>query len=348
MGIMEQVYWGNPLSAWATALAVAAGTVVLLALIRGVLSRRLRAVAARTSTDIDDALAEIVRSTGMLFMLGVAVKIASGFLALPEATHHALTMVLTLVLILQGGIWGNTLIVFWFTRTMKERMTGDLAGTTSLTLLKYLVRVVLWTILLLVALDSVGVNITAFITTLGVGGIAIALALQNILGDLFASLSIVLDKPFVVGDAINVGDHTGTVERIGIKSTRIRSIGGEEVTIPNSELSNSRIRNFVRMEERRVLFTLAVSYRTPSDVVERIPAMIAGIVAGVPGTRFERAHFLKFSDYALTVEVVFYARTADYIEYARIHQEVNFAILRSFRQHNIEFASPAQTVRLER
>jgi small-conductance mechanosensitive channel len=348
MRLMDQVYWGNTLTAWATALAVMAGTAIVLAIAKRVLVGRLRKVAERTHTDIDDAIAEIFRNTRMYFLLTLSAKFAANFVSLAESTHHALSIVVTLVLIVQGGIWGNTLIAFWFSRKMRERMADDAAGTTSLAVVKFIGRVVLWTILLLVALDSVGVNITAFITTLGVGGIAIALALQSILGDLFASLSIVFDKPFVVGDTILVGEHQGTVEHIGIKTTRLRSLGGEQLIISNSELSTTRIRNFRRMEERRVLFRLGIAYRTPPDVVETIPGMIGEIIAGIPGTRFERAHFLQFGDYSLIIEVVYHVIGPDYADYTRIHQAVNLGILRRFRQGGIELTYPTQTLRIER
>jgi small-conductance mechanosensitive channel len=345
---MDQVYWGNTIAAWSTALAVMAGSLVLLAIARGVTVRRLRKVAERTRTDIDDAIAEIIRNTRMYFLLALAARFAANFVSVPESTHTGLGILVTLVSIVQGGIWGNTLIAFWFTRKMKERMADDVSGTTSLAVVKFIGRLVLWTVLLLVALDSVGVNITAFITTLGVGGIAIALALQSILGDLFASLSIVFDKPFVVGDFIVVGDHRGTVERIGIKTTRLRSLDGEQLVISNSELSTTRIRNFKRMEERRILFRIGVVYGTPPDTMEKIPGIIGEIIAGIPGTRFERAHFIEFGDYSLIVEVVYHVEGPDYLDYARIQEAVNLGILRRFRHDGIEFAYPTQTINLHR
>lgn len=348
MRFMDQVYWGNTIAAWATALAVMAGTVVLLLIAKGVIVRRLRKVAERTHTDLDDAVAEIFRNTRLYFLLALAAKFAANFVAVPDSIHHALGILATLVFIFQGGIWGNTLIAFWFTRKMRERMADDVSGTTSLAVIRFIGRLVLWTVLLLVALASVGVNITAVVTTLGVGGIAIALALQSVLGDLFASLSIVFDKPFVVGDFIIVGDHQGTVERIGIKTTRLRSIGGEQLVISNSELSTTRIRNFKRMEERRILFRVGVVYGTPPDTMEKIPGMIGEIISGIPGTRFERAHFIQFGDYSLNIEVVYHVEGAEYLDYARIQEAVNLGILRRFRQNGIEFAYPTQTVNLQR
>lgn len=344
---MDQVYWGNSVYDWLVAFAVMAGCVILFVVARGLLARRLLRLAGRTRTDIDDALVELVRNTKAFFLLILSAKIAVMSIALPQATHAALNLLVTLACIAQGGIWGNTLIGFWFTRTMKERMAGDITGTTSLNIIKFIGRIVLWTILLLVALDTMGVNITAFITTLGVGGIAIALALQNVLGDLFASLSIVFDKPFVVGDSIVVDAFQGTVEHIGMKTTRIRSIGGEQIIISNSELLTSRIRNYGRMAERRVLFSIGVTYQTPVEKLEKIPGMIEQIVAAIPGTRFDRAHFLRFGDYSLLIEAVYFVLSSDYLEYVRVHQAVNLGILKSFREHGIGFAYPTQKVHIE-
>ncbi len=343
---MDQVYWGNSVYDWLIALAVTAGSVILMVAARGLVVRRLRRLAGRTRTDIDDALVELFRNTKAFFLLLLAVKIAVNFIALPQATHTALNLIVTLGCIVQGGVWGNTLIGFWFTRTMKGRMAGDVTGTTSLNIVKFIGRVVLWTILLLVALDTMGVNITAFITTLGVGGIAIALALQKVLGDLFASLSIVFDKPFLVGDFIVVDDFQGTIEHIGMRSTRIRSIGGEQIIISNSELLTSRIRNYGRMAERRVLFSIGVTYQTPVEKLEKIPGMIERIVGSVPGTRFDRAHFLRFGDFSLVIEVVYFVLSPDYREYARIHQAVNLGILKSFTEQGIAFAYPTQKVHI--
>lgn len=348
MPLLDRVYWGNSIYDWIVALAAAAACFTLLALARGVIVSRLRKVAARTKTDLDDAVAEIFRSTKYFFLLALSVMFASNFTTLPGQTRSVLTVLITLAAILQGGVWGNTLIGFWFTRTMRERMAGDVTGTTSLAIVKFAGRVVLWTVLLLVTLDTLGVNVTAFITTLGIGGIAVALAVQNILGDLFASLSIVLDKPFVVGDFIVVDEYEGTVEHIGLKTTRLRSLGGEQIIISNSALLTSRIRNYRRMEERRVLFRIGVPFRTPPDTVERIPGMIGEIVGGIPGTRFERAHFLRYGEFSLVFEVVYHVLSPEYMEYARIQQAVNMGIMRKFRRERIEFAYPTQTLHLEK
>jgi small-conductance mechanosensitive channel len=198
---------------------------------------------------------------------------------------------------------------------------------------------------LLLALDNIpGIEVDALIASLGIGGIAVALAAQNILGDLFASLSIVLDQPFVIGDSITVGEYVGTVEHIGLKSTRVRSLTGEQLIFSNSDLLNSRIRNYGRMEERRVSFTLGVTCQTPYEKLVEIPGMIQEIIAAQPQTRFGRAHFKAYGDFSLNFEIVYCMLTSDYDVFMDIQQGINLEILRRFAEEGIELAYPTQTV----
>jgi MscS family membrane protein len=198
--------------------------------------------------------------------------------------------------------------------------------------------------MLLLILDQLGFDITALVAGLGIGGVAIALAVQNVLGDLFASLSIVLDKPFVVGDTINVGDMTGTVEYIGIKTTRLRSLSGEMIVFSNNDLLKSRIRNFRVMQERRIVFAVQVTYDTAQEKLERIPGMLRAAVENRKQTRFDRAHFKGFSESALDFEVVYFVTTPDYNVYMDVQQAINLEIYRRFVEEKIEFAYPTRTL----
>jgi small-conductance mechanosensitive channel len=198
-------------------------------------------------------------------------------------------------------------------------------------------------VILLLVLDNLGVDVTALVAGLGIGGVAVALALQNVLGDLLASLAIVFDKPFVLGDTITVGDMTGTVESIGMKTTRLRSAGGEQLVLANGELLKSPIRNWTRLAERRVLLTFGVSYQTPAAAVERIPALIQEIVEAQDLTRFERAHFKGFGPSALDFVAVYWILTQDYKAFMDRQQAVNLGLLRAFEGEGIQIAQPAQT-----
>ena len=214
--------------------------------------------------------------------------------------------------------------------------------------LSFIARLVLWATILLLILDNLGVDITALVAGLGIGGVAIALAVQNILGDLFASLSIVLDKPFVLGDFVIVGDLMGSVENIGIKTTRVRSLSGEQLVFSNNDLLTSRIRNFGRMQERRVVFKLGVTYQTPAEKLEGIPGIIREAIEARDKTRFDRSHFASYGDFSLDFETVYYVLSADYNLYMDIQQAINLAIFRRFADEGIEFAYPTQTLFLEK
>jgi small-conductance mechanosensitive channel len=203
---------------------------------------------------------------------------------------------------------------------------------------------VVWAAVLLVLLDNLGVNITTLIAGLGVGGIAVALAAQNVLGDLFSSLSIVLDKPFVVGDFIVIGEFMGSVEHVGLKTTRLRSLSGEQVVFSNTDLLNSRIRNYGRMFERRVVSKIGVTYQTPAGKLRRIPTIIRDIVEAQDKVRFDRAHFQTFGDSALTFEFVYYVLTPEYNYYMDVQQSINLALFEQLAAEGVEFAYPTQTV----
>ena len=226
-------------------------------------------------------------------------------------------------------------------------METDPASATTVSMLTFIAKLVLWAVVLLLALENAGIDVTALIAGLGVGGIAIALASQHILGDLFSALSIVLDKPFVLGDFIVVGDLMGTVEKIGLKTTRLRSLSGEQLIFSNADLLQSRTRNFKRMNERRVVFSLGVTYQTSADMLESIPGMIRKIIVSHDNVRFDRSHFKEYGDSALTFETVYYVLTAEFNRYMDIQQSINLALYRSFAKQGIEFAYPTQTIFVE-
>jgi small-conductance mechanosensitive channel len=199
---------------------------------------------------------------------------------------------------------------------------------------------IFWLVGIIFIFDNLGFNVTAVLTGLGVGGIAIALAAQTILGDIFNYFVIFFDRPFELGDFIIVDDKMGTVEFIGLKTTRIRSLQGEQIVFSNSNLTNSRINNYKRMKERRVVFTLRIVYKTTHDVLQQIPELLKNIIESRPMTRFDRAHFWKFETYSLDFEVVYYVLTADYNQFMDIQQQINLDIYREFEERNIRLALP--------
>src|SRR6266513_1251748 len=250
---------------WLLAAATLGGVYVALAIVRQVLVRRLGALAVRTTTDWDDLAVEIVRRTRPYFLLVIAVYAAERVVAVPFEATRVISAISIVIVLIQAGVWGNGLIGFAADHYVRQRATGDVGTRTTIQAIGYAGRFVLWALLVVTALQNFGINVTALVTGLGIGGIAIALAVQNILGDLFAALAIVLDKPFVVGDSVQVDNINGTIEHVGLKTTRIRSLSGEQVILANSDLLKSRIRNYKRMELRRAAFNLDVAFDTPPD-----------------------------------------------------------------------------------
>jgi small-conductance mechanosensitive channel len=230
----------------------------------------------------------------------------------------------------------------------EQQLEEDAGAVAALDIVGFLVRVSVWAIVFLLALDNLGINITALVAGLGVGGIAVALAAQNIISDLFASLSIVLDRPFVLGDFLVIDDYYGNVEKVGLKTTRVRSLSGEQLVFSNNDLLNSRIRNYGQMVERRIVFEIGVVYDTPHEKLEQIPKIIEDIVIKQELARFDRAHFHQYGAYSLNFEIVYYVESSDYKLYMDIQQAVNLQIFRSFADAGIEFAYPTQTLFVNR
>lgn len=342
---LDRLFLGNRLDAWITAALIASVVWLLLWVLKAVVGRRLAILAARTETQLDDVASDLLGRTRFYFMLALALRAGSPALDLPPLVREALQDLTSIALLLQLGVWGNGLIAFWLQKWSRARTGDERSTSATLKAIGVLARGILWTVVALLALKNVwDFDITALITGLGVGGIAIALAVQNILGDVFAALSIVLDKPFDVGDTIAVDTATGTVENIGLKTTRVRSVNGEQIIFSNADLLKARVRNLKRMEERRIMFTIGITYDTPADLVARIPSILQSIVEAAPKTRFDRAHFARFMDSSLEFEVVYFMTTSDYLTYMNTQQQVNLEILRRFGAEGIQFAFPTRTV----
>lgn len=346
MSFLDEVFANNRVWVWLLSLGILTATFSLLKLAKWLSHRQLRALRERTKSDFVRLVVNLVRGTNSLFLLIVALFAASQALALPLEARSVISAVTLIAFLFQAAGWGGRGITFWSSRAIKQKLEEekDAATATTLNAVAFLGKIALWTVALLLALDNLGIDITALITGLGIAGIAVALALQNILGDLFASISIVVDKPFLVGDFIIVGDMRGTVQRIGLKTTRIRSLTGEQVVVANSELLRQRIHNYKQMQERRATFSFGVVYQTPAEKLDVIPGMVKRIIEAQPDTRFDRAHFKEYGDFALVFEVVYWMLRPDYNLYMDTQQAINLALFRQFEQEGIGFAFPTQTV----
>lgn len=348
MNILEGLFLGNPLRLWVIAVGVAAVSFLVLSIAKKSGGPKVAALARKSAAEWDDVAAEIIRRTRYLFLLLVSILLGSYFVVLPGPTRLFLKRLTMLALLIQIAIWVNGLYDCWRARIQRQRKQDGPASLATYTAFGFMVRLAVWTIVVLLALDNFGIHITALVAGLGVGGIAIALAVQNILGDLFGSMSIVLDKPFVIGDCILVDDLMGTVEHIGLKTTRLRSLSGEQLVFANSDLLKSRIRNYQRMEERRVVFSLGVVYETPPEKLAAIPGMIKEIIEAQELAHFERSHFRKFGPSSLDFENVYHVKSPDYRTYMDVQQAINLAVCRRFQEEGIEFAYPTQTILLDR
>ncbi len=348
MELLDQTILDNSLLQWLIAVATLLGTVFVLRIVQHLVGRRLVTLVARTATQWDDILVAIIAKTKLLFLIVIGVFVASVFLQLPDRVHSFLSSLLIIALLLQAGIWGITFIASALEIYQQQALEKNRAAVTTINLIGLASKVALWAIVVLLVLDNLGVNVTALVAGLGIGGVAVALALQNILGDLFASLSITFDKPFIVGDFLVIGEHMGSVEHVGLKTTRVRSLSGEQLVFSNSDLLKSRIRNYGRMFERRVVFSIGVTYETPRDKLQLIPVIIREAVEAQEKTRFDRSHFMKYGDYALLFETVFYVLSPDYNIYMDIQQAIYFNIHEHFEQEGIEFAYPTQKLYLQK
>ncbi len=340
---LAQPVFSNTLQDYLIALAVGLWVwLILRAVIRIGISHLLR-LAERTTSKYDDFAIRLVgRNLGPLVQLGIALYSATRSLALPPEVDKVLQIgflviaSITVARILQDIT--VELVGRWTERTQPHTPTT----TVMIRNLASVVRLILWTAAMLFILSNLGLNVTAFIAGLGVGGVAVALAVQHLLTDAVSSFAIFLDKPFEVGDFIIVGEQMGTVEYIGFKTTRLRSLSGEQLIFGNRDLEGSRIRNFKRMMERRIVFTLGVVYETPAEVLKKIPGMLKEIIVAQNLTRFDRSHFMSYGDFSLLFETVYFVLSPDHNIYMDIHQAINFRIKEEFERAGVEFAYPTQ------
>ena len=342
--------YNNTIENWFIALGIAIGLFVLLIILKKVFGKYLKSIAENTKIYIDDLILDLVSRTSVAFLLVLSIYFGSIVLTLPDRVVLITRTIVIVTSFIQIALWGNRLINFWINRKIQERVEEeDPAAATSMNVLGYIAKVLMWAVLIILILDNLpGIEVNSLIASLGIGGVAVALAVQNILGDLFASLSIVLDKPFAIGDFLVIGEFSGTVEKIGMNTTRIRSLYGEELVFSNSDIVKSRIKNYKSMERRLVRFTLGMKGDMPYEKLEIIPVIVQEIIQAQEKATFNRAHFKSYGDFALDFEVVYHVEGAEYLLYMDIQQAINLAIYKRFEEEGLEFAYPTQTILLER
>lgn len=339
---MPDPFAGNSLTDLIIAASIVAGVLLLIWAVRTFAKRALR-LASTTASDLDDFLLDVTKQTKLFLLFLPALLLGMRMLAVPPNIARLVRSGAELSLIAQSALWFAGVIDFFVRRYRRSRIDSDPSAVMTMNVFRVAAVSAVWAFAIVIALANFGFNVTTLIAGLGIGGLAVALATQNILGDLFASLSIVVDKPFILGDSISVDTHSGTVEHIGLKTTRLRASGGEQLIISNGELLKSRIRNYKRMTERRATMKIAVAHETTPDTLAQIPALLRAAVEKHPGTRFDRAHFVAFGEQSFDFELSYVVTTPEHGKYLDLQQAVNLDILRAFEAGQIELAQRART-----
>ncbi|MEX0652146.1 MAG: mechanosensitive ion channel family protein [Candidatus Paceibacterota bacterium] len=341
----EYVFFGNSLQAYLLALGIFIVLTLVFRFLQWGILKRLESLAKKTETDIDDTLIRIIRSVKPAFYYMLSVYFALQYLSFTTTIDRVIDGLIFVVIAYQVVTALHVLIDYTLEKWAKREGKD---GQKAYRFLGSAVKWGLWIIAILAVISNLGINITSLVAGLGIGGIAIALAMQNILSDLFSSFAIYFDKPFEVGDFVIVGEHSGTVEKIGIKTTRLRALQGEEIVISNQELTSARIQNLKKMTERRAVFSFGILYETDLPKIKAVPDMVRAIFAGleVGNARLDRVHLKALASSALDYEVVYYIPTREYIDYVDLQEELNIKLLESFKKEKIEFAYPTQTVHL--
>lgn len=336
---------GNGVNDYLLALGVFAFVIIFIKLFKYVILRKLKIIAGKTKLKFDDLLIEIVDRFAWPFYILISLYIALQFITVPiflkTALYYAILIFVTYYVVraFQTIIdYGTGIII------QKRREEEKEADTSVIDLLSRIAKGVLWIIAVILILSNIGYDVSTLIAGLGIGGLAIAIALQSILGDIFASFSIYFDKPFRVGDFIIFGNDMGVVKKIGIKSTRIQALQGQEIVVSNKQLTETVVNNYKIMEQRRVVFSFGVKYDTSVEKLKKVDAIVADIISKVELARLDRVHFFKFGDFSLIFEVVYYVATGDYNKYMDVQQEINLAIKERFENEGIEMAYPTQTI----
>ncbi|HPN57240.1 MAG TPA: mechanosensitive ion channel family protein [Candidatus Omnitrophota bacterium] len=339
----DHILWGNRISDFFAAfLTFSMSFLVVRVIIRSVI-RRLKKFVEKTKTEFDDFIVRMLEKILLPFLyltcayLGLKVL---KFSATWDGSINAIQLAVILFFVARAMI----LLLSYGFKVFLSRRQDDPTLARSFDGIFGVLKLLIWVLASIVFLDNIGFKVSTMIAGLGIGGIAVAIAAQTLLKDFFSYFSIVFDRPFKLGDFIIIGDYMGTVEYIGIKTTRIRSLGGEQVIFSNTDLTDSRVRNYKLMEKRRVLFRFGVAYQTPLSQMREIPKIIEAIIKETKDTAFDRAHFFSYGDFSLIFEVVYYVLGPDYNKYMDIQQDINFAIKAEFEKRGIDFAYPTQTL----
>jgi len=349
MDILTYRFGGNLVRDYLMALVIFGVVIGVIRVFKELIIARLRKITAKTKTDFDDLVIKIVAGLGWPLYLWLSLYLALQFIHPTDLIQKVMRWGVVIIFTFYAVKAIQTMIDYATRKAIEKRRKEEkVSDTAVIDLLSKLLKATLWVVALILVLSNLGYNISTLIAGLGIGGVAIAFALQNILGDIFAAFSIYFDKPFQIGDFIIVGGDLGVVKKIGIKTTRIQTLQGEELVVSNRELTETRVHNYKKMERRRIAFGFGVIYETPTEKLRKIPQIIKEIVTKVKLADIDRVHFKRFGDFSLDFEVVYYLNTNDYNKYMDTQQEINLAIKERFEKEGIEMAYPTQTLYVNR
>lgn len=345
--LLDKTFLGNTALQWTVAAGITFAALAILLLLRRWSRAQSSRLAATPQHEFLEIPLSVASRTTASFLIVAAAYAGLVTLQLPPKMARLALTIVTIASFWQAGLWATTGVLATLERKRRKTLAVDRAQAGSLGIIAFIARATIWSFVLLLTLDNLGIQIKPLLAGLGIGGIAVALAAQNILGDLFASLSIALDQPFVIGDVLAVDEFVGTVEYIGVKSTRLRSLSGEQIIMPNANLLASRVRNHTRMSERRVVYTISIGQHTPLEQVQKIPVLIRSLIESHADVRFDRSHLARISATSFDFEAVYVVTSTDYTRHMDILQDINLRLIEAFERDGISFAYPVQRLRLE-
>ncbi len=340
---LSEWYWGNTVEVYLFTAGAMLLVWILLRLIRKKLLSVIRKLANGTHTTFDDLIVDVCEKFVLPYLYLLINFSIAGRLNLSTTvrnTGNAAFQFITAYFLIRmiNYLIHRAVVMYMERKGESSERVGQLNG------ILLIIKVITWIIGLIMLADNLGYDVTTLLAGFGVGGIAIALAAQNILGDLFSYLVIFFDKPFETGDFIVTGEHSGVVEKIGIKTTHVRSLDGQQLVMPNAEMAKSVIQNFKRLERRRVVFVLGVVYNTPVRLLRQLPVIVRETIGSKEMAGFDRVHLVSFGDFSINYEIVYYVESADFLLYRDLHHSVCLDLFEAFEKAGIGFAYPTQTV----
>ncbi|MFP4111410.1 MAG: mechanosensitive ion channel family protein [Candidatus Woesearchaeota archaeon] len=343
--ILNLNFLGNEVQLWLIAIGTFFAILITMRLFETFVTKKLKVIADKSSNKIDDIAVHVIEDIGWPFHIFVPLYFSLRLISIQDTAMRWINYIFIIIMTYYAAKTVNRLIG-GIIKYYKKKDQED--NDSIVDFLSKLIKGVIWIIAFMLILSNLGVNITSLIAGLGIGGVAVALALQNILGDLFSSISIYFDKPFKPGDFIIVGQDMGVVKKIGLKTTRLVSLWGQEIVISNNELTSTRINNYKKMEKRRIHFHIGVTYQTPVKKLKKIPEIVKDLFEKTDKADLDRVHFKEFANSSLVYEIAYYVNSPDYNEYMNIQQNVNLGLVERFQKEKIDFAYPTQTIFLNK